>query len=220
MVNVGPIFIISSSIYTLVCISFERHRSIIDLHGREENFQKVKVLICVIWLSAFVVSVPTLLEYSVLTICNKGGNISEIHLSCGSQKSHNFALFNAILVFFVSYFIPVILIFRNYLNIALFLWKQSRRIGSNLETTGDNSTTFHLFKARIKLVKLLVLVAVIFALSWFPFFVMLLYAVSIQLQLNTYFQGCRFKLHYTTFTNFSMKYLEMCMVYTDDGGIK
>ena len=28
------------------------------------------------------------------------------------------------------------------------------------------------------------------------------------------------KLIYTTFTNFSMKYLVMCMVYTDDGGIK
>ena len=25
---------------------------------------------------------------------------------------------------------------------------------------------------------------------------------------------------YTTFTNFSMKYLVMCMVNTDDGGIK
>ena len=25
---------------------------------------------------------------------------------------------------------------------------------------------------------------------------------------------------YTTFTNFSMKYLAMCMVYTDVGGIK
>ena len=25
---------------------------------------------------------------------------------------------------------------------------------------------------------------------------------------------------YTTFTNFSMKYLVMCIVYTDDGGIK
>ena len=28
------------------------------------------------------------------------------------------------------------------------------------------------------------------------------------------------KIDYTTFTNFSMKYLVMCMVYTDDGGIK
>ena len=27
-------------------------------------------------------------------------------------------------------------------------------------------------------------------------------------------------LFYTTFTNFSMKYLVVCMVYTDDGGIK
>ena len=26
--------------------------------------------------------------------------------------------------------------------------------------------------------------------------------------------------HYTTFTNFSMKYLMMCKVYTDVGGIK
>ena len=28
------------------------------------------------------------------------------------------------------------------------------------------------------------------------------------------------KVFYTTFTNFSMKYLVMCNVYTDDGGIK
>ena len=33
-------------------------------------------------------------------------------------------------------------------------------------------------------------------------------------------QGMCKNIAYTTFTNFSIKYLVMCMVYTDDGGIK
>jgi len=71
--------------------------------------------------------------------------------------------------------IPVILIFENYIQVALYVWRKSRQVGFARIAGGvDNSARF---KSRIRIVKLLVVVAAIFALSWFPFFVMLLYAV-------------------------------------------
>ena len=171
--------------YTLVCISFERHRAIIhvDNQGRTLSFQKQKMLICLIWMLAFAVSVPTLLEYTVhrihtVTVRNK----TVTQLSCWSQISHELAIANAVFVFTISYAIPVILMFRNYLQVAVYLWRQGRRIGENLGSTVHNVTSFGFFKQRIRLVKLLILVAVIFATSWLPFFVMLLYAVSMRHQ--------------------------------------
>ena len=124
------------------------------------------------------ISVPTLLEYSVTVVHVTQGNTTETHQSCGSQTSRDFSLTNAIFVFIVSYVIPVILMLKNYMQVAVFVWRKGRRIRDNSGITGKSLDSFHLFKHRIKFVKLLVLVAVIFTLSWFPFFVLLIYAVS------------------------------------------
>lgn len=101
------------------------------------------------------------------------------HLCCASQMSYDYALSNAIFVIFFAYLVPVVLMFRNYLEIALFVWRKGRAIGNSLVPRAYNVTSFKLLKHRTKLVKLLVLVAMIFAMSWFPFFALLLYAVSI-----------------------------------------
>ena len=163
--------------YTLVCISFERHRAIIGGHCRRMSYQKLVVTIIIIWTFSLAISVPTLLEYSVTVV---HGNTTQTHLSCGSQTPRNFSLTNAIFVFIVSYAIPVILMLKNYLQVAVFVWRKGRRIRDNSGITGHALDSFHLFKHRIKFVKMLVLVAVIFTLSWFPFFVMLIYAVSLK----------------------------------------
>ena len=179
LVNFCPIFIISSSVYTLVCISFERHRAIIDSRGQKMSFRKLNILICFTWTFALAISIPTLLEYTVFVVHETVDNKTTTHLSCSSCATRNLTLANAVFVFIISYLIPVILIFRNYFQVALFVWRRGRRIKHNAEPTGQSLANFHLFKHRLKLVKLLVMVAVIFAVSWFPFFVMLLYAVSI-----------------------------------------
>ena len=181
VVNFCPIFIITSSIYTLVGVSFERNRAIVDSHGKRMTFQKLSVLIILIWIFALAISIPTLLEYSVLVIHQNVNNETTMYLSCGSQISNELSLANAIFVFTVSYVVPVIILFKNYLHVAMFVWRRGRRIRDISGDGGKSFENFHLFKHRIKLVKLLVMVAVIFAIAWFPYFVMLLYAVSIFL---------------------------------------
>ena len=176
--NFSPIFIITSSIYTLVCVSFERHRAIIGSHGHQVTFRMVFILIPVIWVFSLLVSIPTLIEYSVNNITVIGGNKHNTQLSCGSQqKSWDFSLSNAIFVNIVSYFIPVIILFRNYIQVAIYVWKKGRKIRNKPGPTGHNLTSLLRFKSTIQLVKLLVAVAVIFAVSWLPFFIILLYAV-------------------------------------------
>lgn len=178
LVNFFPLFVISSSVYTLVCISFERHRVIIDSQASQMSTRRLAILIGFTWAFALLVSLPTLLEYTVTMVHDHDKNTTTF-LSCGSWVSHRLSLANAIFVFIISYVIPVILMMKNYLQVALFVWRKGRRIKDNTDSSGPNLANFHLLTHRMKLVKLLVLVAVIFAVSWLPFYVTLLYAVGI-----------------------------------------
>ena len=67
----------------------------------------------------------------------------------------------------------------DYSQVAFFVWKKGTWIKKNLGPSGLKSASGRLFKHRTKIVKLLVMVAAIFAVTWFPFFVLLIYAVSI-----------------------------------------
>ena len=175
--NFCPIFIITSSIYILVAVSFERHRAITVPHKSQLTSKKLRILMPVLWIFAFAVSIPTLIEYSVNTILVTDGNGTKTQLSCGSQQTpRELSLANAIFVVVISYIVPVILLFNNYLQVALFVLRKGRQIRD--KPGPMDVASFQRFKLRIQLVKLLVVVAVIFAASWLPFFIMLLYAVS------------------------------------------
>ena len=58
------------------------------------------------------------------------------------------------------------------------MWTKLKKIKQNLQPLGRNLKTLRLFMQRTRVIKLLVLVAVIFAVSWFPYFAIQLYAVS------------------------------------------
>ena len=181
MVNFCPILVISSSIYTLVFISFERRQVIMSSlkRGKRITHRKLVVLIILIWMAATIIATPTLFEYSVFdkTIV-LGSSGTRTIKSCGSNIPRKLALLNAVFVLSVSYVIPVILLTTNYTQVAVYVWKKMKWIKENLEPNGVNSSSVRLFRQRIRTVKLLVLVAVIFAISWLPFFGILFYAVS------------------------------------------
>ena len=179
-VNFSLILVISSSVYTLVFVSFERHRTILDSQEQRITCRKLALLIVVIWVFALAISLPTLLEYSVQETYVVEDNVTVLRVSCGSATTDKLGLSNAIFVFVVTYIIPVALMLRNYIQVALFVWEKGRRIQDSSTVTGMNVSSFTLLKSRLKLVKLLVLVAITFAVSWFPFYIMLIYAVSIH----------------------------------------
>ena len=181
IVNFCPILVITSSIYTLVGISFERHQVVIS-ENREKKFtfRKLAIQIIFIWGFAIGVSIPTLLEYTVREVPITIGNHTVPTLSCGSQTTRVLALTNAVFVLIVSYIIPGILLTRNYVEVAMFVYRKGKKMRENLEPSGVNISCIRLLKHRTKVVKLLVTVAAIFAVSWLPFFIILIYAVSIQ----------------------------------------
>ena len=180
VINFFPIVVISSSIYTLVAVSFERRQVMMSHHFHRQRISNRVLVgaIFAIWIISLGVSTPSLIEYTVQEI-KASDNERRTHLSCGSQFTQTLSLINAIFVFTMSYGIPVILLSKNYLNLAKFVWAKGKWIRENLaEPNTVNSTSVRLFKQRSKIVKLLFVVAVIFAASWLPFFVILIYAVS------------------------------------------
>ncbi|KAH3824567.1 hypothetical protein DPMN_126404 [Dreissena polymorpha] len=120
---------------------------------------------------------PTLVEYQVNPLPRKAGdNASQAHYACDSTHvPHGYSLANAITVTLVSYVVPVFLIFFNYIRVSMFVWKKGKQV--NAAPNSARNQNFQLFRNRIRIIKLLIVVAVVFAVSWLPFFITLLYAV-------------------------------------------
>ena len=174
-------FVITVSIYTLVCVSFERKRAIKDAQKQQLTFQHLYKVIPALWLFGLLVSVPTLVEYRVNLIPIKVRNVTRDGLSCDSNHmSFAYSVTNAAFVVNVSYVLPVVLMFVNYIQVALFVWQKSRQVGIARLRSRRGADSRQMFQTRIRIVKLLVVVASIFAASWLPFFVMVLYAVSVS----------------------------------------
>ena len=127
---------------------------------------------------ATAVSCPTLLEYTVHDKTISDGNNTRIILTCGSHFSKELSLGNAILVLVVSYALPVILLTKNYAQLATFVWRKGNWMRD--KTDKRDSTKIRMAAKRQRVVKLLIMVAAIFAVSWMPFFVILLYAVRLH----------------------------------------
>ena len=154
------------------------------------KFKTLAFLLFFVWVFAFIISLPTLLEYSVLVTEEVIHVVVHdiikdeiiIHTTCGSQMSYGYTLLNAVFVFMIAYVLPVILMGKNYLEVGLFVMKKRRTIRDN-SGSNERLPSFHLFKHRVKLVKLLVMVAMIFVVSWLPFFIIFIYAVSKRLNI-------------------------------------
>ena len=180
VVNFCPILAITSSVYTLVFISFERRQAIINTRSQDNIFtpRRLPAAIIFIWTFATAVSCPTLLEYTVHDANVSDGNNSRTILTCGSHFPNELAFGNTILVLVVSYIIPVILLTRNYAQLAMFVWRKGNWMRD--KTDKQDTTKVRISTKRQRVVKLLIMVAIIFAVSWLPFFGVLLYAVRCQ----------------------------------------
>lgn len=195
-INSFPIFIISSACYTLVFISFERRRAIMESNKPQMTLSTVFKLLPVLWFSSLVVSIPTIMEYSVETYSsgNNSGNASTTEYACGHYSvPHSLTVAVCFFVVIASFFIPLVLIFNNYIRVIIFVNKRCKVVHVT-DTSGmsdivnSNGTsgaqrnsipTTHLSKNRLKIVKMLILMAATFAVCWLPYFLLYMYTVSI-----------------------------------------
>ncbi|CAD5117601.1 DgyrCDS6357 [Dimorphilus gyrociliatus] len=161
-----PMLSISSSIFTMTAMSFERVLAIIkNVHLREIHHKVI--IISIVWALSVISAGPQIYEYSTYLKFEEEENKTEI--SCGSHGiEENFETIYASILVFVGYVLPLVIISCNYGLIIRFLWNFSKsegRDGPGSEVKGA------VFKARVRVAKMIFTATALFAILWLPFFV-------------------------------------------------
>ncbi|KAI0225789.1 hypothetical protein LSAT2_023459, partial [Lamellibrachia satsuma] len=78
---------------------------------------------------------------------------------------------NGVFILFTSYMIPQALVFSRYYRLATFIKRQGHHPPGGL-------TSSFVSKNRTKIIKMLIIIAVLFSLAWLPYFVLLVGAIK------------------------------------------
>ncbi|XP_011418423.2 substance-P receptor [Magallana gigas] len=222
VINGFPILCITSSIFTLVAVSFERKQSIVHSLGPQMTLGTCRKLVIAMWVGAFLVATPSFVEYDVITIPLSHNETME---SCRSTFSSTLSIFNGLCVLLLSYVIPLIIMWYNYFLIIKFVMRKTSTVQKStaikssqnksqthkeanqemsarnlsngnlttISTTESKASTSKLeanqrteqhqklnksvlSEKRMKIIQMLIVVAVLFAISWLPYFVSLVIA--------------------------------------------
>jgi hypothetical protein len=177
LVNFFPVLCITSSSYSLVCISIERRKAIVESFKTQMTLSSAWKMLTAVWIFAICVSIPSMYEFTVYDVTDHIDNST--HISCGSGEVPKlFSTINAYGVLLTTYIIPLICICTNYTKVALFVWKKGREIATDTGRQRQTLRTSMIFNRRVRVIKMLILVAGLFAVSWLPYFVSFIIAVS------------------------------------------
>jgi len=172
MIMFIPLVTISSSISTMVAIALDRFREIVQAHKLSQ--ENAIYVISGIWIWSIAISAPQLYEYSAYVKYEEEYNIT----SCGSYDIvEHFETIYATIIIILSYAIPLIAITICYIRTMMFVWKAGKTI-AGIES--------QIFKKRVKIVKLLILITVVFAVLWSPYFIVFGIEVSRYLFLEVF----------------------------------
>ena len=139
----------------MVAIALDRFREIVK--QQKLMTKNVVYIISGIWIWSVMVSAPQLYEYSIYERYEHGQNVT----SCGSHDIvEHFETIYAIVIIVISYTLPLILITVSYAGILAYIWK-----------TVDGRVSEHL-QIKMKIVRVVVIITVVFILLWSPYFVM------------------------------------------------
>ncbi|XP_005094654.1 neuropeptide FF receptor 2-like [Aplysia californica] len=171
VVNFCPLMCIMASIYSMVAISFERKRAIIVSTAARPTILVALKIIPAIWGLSFVFCIPTMYEYSAFQEpLENGTSITR----CGSNGvSWTYTVLNGVALVMLAYIVPLTLLLLNYGSILWFF--HGRGVFGHAHVTDAALVQAQaLYKGRMNVVKMLILVALLFALSWLPYFALLL----------------------------------------------
>ena len=137
-----------------------------------------------IWILSAVVATPTFVDYSVhlepMTsqyVVNTTAVTSQ--MVC-RPNSNFFDKVNGVFILFASYMIPQVFIFSRYYRLVTFIKRQAH------QTPGGLTSSF-VSHHRKRIIKMLVIIAVLFSFAWLPYFVLLVGAVCSCLSVIVFF---------------------------------
>ena len=156
---------IAASILTILTVSVDRFYAIFyPLRGR--LFRKPSVMSAVIWATSLVITAPWLLIYRTIELPDGNSYCQQIWYweddLAAFAKTYYVAKIYSTLTFAVLYAIPLIIVSALYVAIGVRLW--TRRIPGNVTDRTREAQE----RSKRKVIKLLSVIVVVFALFWLP----------------------------------------------------
>ncbi|XP_060601629.1 neuropeptide SIFamide receptor-like [Ruditapes philippinarum] len=153
---------VCASVNTLAAIAVDRYLAI--CHSMELKISKkaCKITIFVIWIVAFTIMIPWAVYFQLGTYKNKYQVFPVCYENWPSEANKKYYFLGAI--FLCCYSVPLVLIVACYLLIGVRVWRR--------RAPGEKNTSLEVVhKSKVKVVKMLAIVVVLFAFSWLPLYV-------------------------------------------------
>ncbi|XP_053994997.1 RYamide receptor-like isoform X1 [Hylaeus volcanicus] len=158
---------VNVSIFTLTAIALDRHRAILKPLSVKPTKRTAKLVIATIWIISGILATPVAIAHRVMEAKNKNPdprNPDDFKSICMYVNlSQNAMLIYGAVLAFLQYLMPLSIISCVYARVALKLW------GSTAPGNAEDSRDANMIKNKIKVIKMLITVVVLFGLCWLPF---------------------------------------------------
>ena len=161
---------IAATVFTMMFISFDRFYAIF-YPLREKLFRKPKILSAIIWVLSILLMIPNVFLFQVEYVaaedtyyCTQAWPWADQNDLTFEETLHVLKTFH-IVVFITLYVLPLCVAGTNYSLICHKLW--FRQIPGNV----SDSNRANAEKSKRKVVRLLAIICVVFAVCWFPVYV-------------------------------------------------
>ncbi|XP_076661102.1 adipokinetic hormone receptor isoform X2 [Halictus rubicundus] len=177
------------SSFILVCISIDRYYAVIRPLQLWDVDKRGKIMLCFAWIGSIVCSMPQMVVFHLETHPNISWYSQCVTFNTFPTYTHEitYSLFGMVMM----YWLPLIVIIYTYTNILLEICKRSKK--SERDKIRRSSMGF-LTRAKIRTLKMTVIIVAVFFVCWTPYYVMSLwqsaYKVDQRIQKGLFLFAC------------------------------
>uniref|UniRef100_UPI00398EBEF4 gonadotropin-releasing hormone II receptor-like n=1 Tax=Pristiophorus japonicus TaxID=55135 RepID=UPI00398EBEF4 len=168
--NFLKLFAMYASALVLVVISIDRHSAILDPFSFTRASHRNKVLLSMAWIASMLLAAPQLFIFQVRNV--HGMNFTQC-VTYGSFTEHWHETFYNMFTFITLYVTPLTVMLICYTRI---LWEISKQMkenrGERSEATLSRMQNDYILKARMKTLKMTIVIVVSFIICWTPYYLL------------------------------------------------
>lgn len=154
---------VACSILSLTMLSFERYLSIVKPYTKNFKKEHMRYILAIIWFLSFLLSAPTLFVQRVITDLNTGKKKC-MEIWPVPFDGYLSPKIYTVTLFMFLYAIPLCAMLILYTKLCIYMWLKSSMTGLTCKRRRKAQ------RRKRKVVIMLVIIVFIFALGWFPVF--------------------------------------------------